>query len=52
MVSYMLELNVQKGNEEMKTLRNDKILFTGLTGQIGFPLAVELALKCLLGYVF
>ncbi|MBM4462250.1 MAG: NAD(P)-dependent oxidoreductase [Chloroflexi bacterium] len=27
----------------MKTLRNERILFTGLTGQIGFPLAVELA---------
>jgi len=27
----------------MKTLRNEKILFTGLTGQIGFPMAVELA---------
>ena len=27
----------------MKTIRNEKILFTGLTGQIGFPLAVELA---------
>jgi nucleoside-diphosphate-sugar epimerase len=27
----------------MKKLRNEKILFTGLTGQIGFPMAVELA---------
>lgn len=27
----------------MKALRNEKILFTGLTGQIGSPLAVELA---------
>lgn len=27
----------------MKVLRNEKILLTGLTGQIGFPLAVELA---------
>jgi len=27
----------------MKTLRNEKILFTGLTGQIGFPLALHLA---------
>lgn len=27
----------------MKTLRNEKILFTGLTGQIGLPIALELA---------
>ncbi len=27
----------------MKTLKNEKILFAGLTGQIGFPLALRLA---------
>ena len=27
----------------MKTLKNEKILFAGLTGQIGFPLALHLA---------
>lgn len=27
----------------MKTLKNEKILFAGLTGQIGFPLAMHLA---------
>ncbi len=27
----------------MKTLKNEKILFAGLTGQIGFPLASYLA---------
>jgi len=27
----------------MRTLKNEKIVFAGLTGQIGYPLALRLA---------